>query len=101
MGLFATGSSALGFSSGLAVNVGKDDPGPQRMRACSPGEAEDTACGIVRVRVGWASQDWIGRIERLPNSRCVVSVTRLEPLASLAVSVAGYLKSCDRFSICG
>lgn len=43
MGLFAIGSKALGFSSGFAVKVGKDEPGPQRMRACSPGDAEETA----------------------------------------------------------
>jgi hypothetical protein len=40
------GSNAFGFSSGLAVKVGKLEPGPQRMRAWSPGDAIDTACGI-------------------------------------------------------
>lgn len=51
MGLFAIGNRALGFSSGFAVKVGNDDPGPQRMRACSPGDAEETACGIAKVSV--------------------------------------------------
>lgn len=51
MGLFAIGSRALGFSSGFAANVGNDEPGPQRMRACSPGDAEETACGIATVSV--------------------------------------------------
>lgn len=41
------GKRALGCSSGFAVYVGNDDPGPQRIRACRPGEADDTACGIV------------------------------------------------------
>lgn len=49
MGLLAMGSRALGFSSGFAVKVGNDDPGPQRMMACSPGAAELVAWGIVRV----------------------------------------------------
>lgn len=49
MGRFAIGNKALGFSSGFAVKVGKDEPGPQRMRACSPGDAEETACGIATV----------------------------------------------------
>jgi hypothetical protein len=43
IGLLAIGSKALGFSSGFEVNVGNDEPGPQRMRACSPVEAEETA----------------------------------------------------------
>ena len=47
MGLLAMGRRALGCSSGFAVYVGNDDPGPQRIRACSPGEAEETACGIL------------------------------------------------------
>lgn len=46
MGLLAIGRRALGFSSGFAVKVGKDEPGPQRMRACSPVDADDMACGI-------------------------------------------------------
>lgn len=33
MGLFATGIRALGKSSGVEVNVLKETPGPQRMRA--------------------------------------------------------------------
>lgn len=49
MGLLAMGRRALGCSSGFAVYVGNDDPGPQRIRACSPGEAEETACGILGV----------------------------------------------------
>lgn len=47
MGLLAIGRRALGCSSGFAVYVGNDEPGPQRIRACSPGEAEETACGIL------------------------------------------------------
>jgi hypothetical protein len=47
MGRFAIGSRALGFSSGFAVKVGNEDPGPQRIRACRPGDGIETACGIV------------------------------------------------------
>ena len=47
IGRFAMGKRALGFSSGFAVKVGKDDPGPQRMSACKPGEGIVTACGIL------------------------------------------------------
>lgn len=43
IGLLAIGSRAFGFSSGLEVNVGKDEPGPQRIRACSPVDAEEVA----------------------------------------------------------
>lgn len=50
MGLLAMGRRALGCSSGFAVYVGNDDPGPQRIRACSPGEAEETACGILGIQ---------------------------------------------------
>lgn len=46
IGLLAIGKRALGFSSGLAVKVGKLDPGPHRIRACRPGAAIETACGI-------------------------------------------------------
>lgn len=47
MGRFATGNRALGFSSGFAVNVGNDEPGPQRIMACSPGEGAEIAWGMV------------------------------------------------------
>lgn len=47
MGRLAIGRRALGFSSGLEVKVGKDDPGPQRMRAWSPVEGIDTAWGMA------------------------------------------------------
>lgn len=47
IGLLAIGRIALGFSSGLAVKVGKLEPGPQRMRACSPGAAIEVAWGIL------------------------------------------------------
>lgn len=50
MGLLAMGRRALGCSSGFAVYVGNDDPGPQRIRACSPGEAEETACGMLGIQ---------------------------------------------------
>jgi hypothetical protein len=43
MGRLAIGSRAFGFSSGLEVKVGNDEPGPQRMTAWSPGEGIDTA----------------------------------------------------------
>ena len=46
IGLLAIGRRAFGFSSGLEVKVGKEDPGPQRMRACSPVEGIATAWGI-------------------------------------------------------
>jgi hypothetical protein len=47
MGLFAMGIRAFGFSSGLAVNVGNDEPGPHRMIAWKPGAGIESACGIV------------------------------------------------------
>lgn len=49
MGLLAIGRRALGFSSGLAVKVGNEEPGPQRMMACRPVEAELVAWGIATV----------------------------------------------------
>jgi hypothetical protein len=61
MGLLAMGIRAFGFSSGLAVNVGNDDPGPHRMMAWKPGAGIERACGIAgngcklevtRVRLG-------------------------------------------------
>jgi hypothetical protein len=39
---------AFGFSSGLAVKVGNEDPGPQRMMAWNPGAGIERAWGIVR-----------------------------------------------------
>lgn len=47
MGRLAMGKRALGFSSGFAVKVGNDEPGPQRIKAWSPGEGAEMACGIV------------------------------------------------------
>lgn len=43
MGRFAIGISAFGFSSGFAVKVGNDDPGPQRMMAWKPGAGTASA----------------------------------------------------------
>lgn len=43
------GRRAFGFSSGLAVNVGKLEPGPHKIIACSPGAAMETAWGILRT----------------------------------------------------
>jgi hypothetical protein len=43
IGRLAMGSRAFGFSSGFDVNVGNEEPGPHRMRACSPVEAIDKA----------------------------------------------------------
>jgi hypothetical protein len=48
MGRFAMGSSALGISFGVDVNVLKEAPGPHRMMAWKPG-AGRTACGIAVV----------------------------------------------------
>jgi hypothetical protein len=48
IGRFAIGMSAFGLSSGLAVKVGNEDPGPQRMIAWNPGAGIESACGIVR-----------------------------------------------------
>lgn len=42
------GSRAFGFSSGFAVKVGKEEPGPHRMRACRPVAGIETACGIFK-----------------------------------------------------
>ena len=39
---------AFGFSSGLAVKVGNEDPGPQRMIAWKPGAGIERAWGILR-----------------------------------------------------
>ena len=49
MGLLAIGRRALGFSSGLAVKVGKELPGPQRIKAWRPGVAIVTAWGILKT----------------------------------------------------
>lgn len=49
IGRLAMGRIALGFSSGFDVKVGNDDPGPQRMSACSPVEGIDMAWGILTV----------------------------------------------------
>lgn len=43
MGRFAIGIRAFGFSSGLAVKVGNEDPGPQRIIAWKPGGGIDNA----------------------------------------------------------
>lgn len=42
------GNKALGFSSGLEVKVGNEDPGPHRMRAWRPVAGIDTAWGILK-----------------------------------------------------
>ena len=48
------GIRAFGFSSGLAVNVGNDDPGPHRMMAWKPGAGIERACGITScLEVTW------------------------------------------------
>lgn len=59
IGRFAIGRRALGFSSGFAVNVGNDEPGPQRIMAWSPGEGAEMAWGIA----GGARRLWRGRVE--------------------------------------
>jgi hypothetical protein len=43
MGRLAMGKSAFGFSSGLAVKVGKEDPGPHKMIAWKPGAGIERA----------------------------------------------------------
>lgn len=48
MGRFAIGTSALGKSFGFDVNVFRETPGPQRIKAWSPGEGR-VAWGIVAV----------------------------------------------------
>lgn len=48
IGRFAIGNKALGFSSGFDVKVGKEDPGPHKMRACRPVAGIDTAWGILK-----------------------------------------------------
>lgn len=48
IGRLAIGKRALGLSSGFAVKVGNDEPGPQRINACSPGEGPETEWGILR-----------------------------------------------------
>lgn len=61
IGLLAIGSKALGFSSGFEVKVGNDEPGPQRIRACSPVEALETECGMMEgqyeklYKLGWVA----------------------------------------------
>lgn len=47
MGRFAIGTMALGKSAGFEVKVLREEPGPQRMSACKPGEGS-VACGIFR-----------------------------------------------------
>ena len=51
MGRLAMGKRALGFSSGLAVKVGNELPGPHRMRAWSPGVAWLMAWGMTTGRL--------------------------------------------------
>lgn len=51
MGLLAIGRRAFGFSSGLAVKVGKELPGPQRIKAWRPGVAIVTAWGILKTSI--------------------------------------------------
>lgn len=48
MGRLAIGIRAFENSLGVDVNVLKDSPGPQRIKACKPG-AGIVACGIVEV----------------------------------------------------
>ena len=63
MGRLAMGRRALGFSSGFAVKVGNDEPGPQRMIACSPGEGAEMAWGIAGARssgrAGEGGSSWV------------------------------------------
>lgn len=47
MGRLPKGMRAFGFSSGLAVKVGKELPGPHKISAWRPGEAIVTAWGIA------------------------------------------------------
>ena len=49
MGLLAIGRRAFGFSSGLAVKVGNELPGPHRIKAWRPGVAIVTAWGILKT----------------------------------------------------
>jgi hypothetical protein len=47
------GIRAFGFSSGLAVNVENEEPGPQRMKARSPGLGIAIAWGMLPVLAKW------------------------------------------------
>lgn len=49
MGRLAMGRRALGLSSGFAVKVGNELPGPHKIKACRPGVAMVTAWGIAKV----------------------------------------------------
>lgn len=51
MGRLPKGMRAFGFSSGLAVKVGKELPGPHKISAWRPGEAIATAWGIANPAV--------------------------------------------------
>jgi hypothetical protein len=88
MGRFAIGSNALGCSSGFVVKVVNDDPGPQRMMACSPGAGIDTAWGILRmslcpyvpvVKLVECVDDWVeqkeskNKNERTANGRADIA----------------------------
>jgi hypothetical protein len=70
MGLLAIGRRALGFSSGLDVNVGNEEPGPHKMRASNPTEGIDTAWGMAGSRCG----EIAGVAERLSREKllCVI-----------------------------
>jgi hypothetical protein len=48
IGRFAMGRRALGFSSGFALKVVNEEPGPHNIKAWRPVAGMDTACGIVR-----------------------------------------------------
>jgi hypothetical protein len=72
MGRFAMGSSALGISFGVDVNVLKDAPGPHRIMAWKPG-AGRTACGIV---VLWVCDSGGGGFFEIRVSRLFVRLLR-------------------------
>lgn len=58
MGLFPTGIRHFGYSSGLAVKVFSDTPGPQRIRAWNPLGGTGIECGILSYGdIGPAGQE--------------------------------------------
>jgi len=73
MGRLAIGNRALGFSSGFDVNVGNDEPGPQRMRAWSPVEGIEVAWGDMVRRMRCNALARHGICLGMPGVRCCLS----------------------------
>jgi hypothetical protein len=82
MGLFAMGRRAFGFSSGLAVKVGNELPGPHKIKACRPGVAIVTAWGIVEAPLKRAFRRRSSAMAQLMLERCSESRYKMSSIDS-------------------